>query len=66
MLQQDKRTKLFVVLGDIRSFWTLWRERNHHIFEEREGSFANIIESIYWVALWASLHKDLNQFSFSD
>ena len=67
MLRREKMTKLLWYLVIYAVLWTLWRERNQRVFEEKEESLANIIELInYWVALWASVHKDLNQISFTD
>ena len=67
MSTRDKRIKGLWSLVVFAVLWTLWRERNHRIFEDREDSLANIMDSVhYLVALWASLHKDLSQFSFKD
>ena len=67
MFGRDRRTKLLWSLVIFAVLWTLWRERNQRIFEDREESLPNIIDSVhYWVALWASLNKDLNLFSFMD
>ena len=67
MFGRDKRAKLLWSLVIYAILWTVWRERNQRIFEDKEQPLANIIDSVYyWVALWASLDKDLNQFSFKD
>ena len=67
MLRRDRRTKFLESFVIYAVLWTLWRERNKRIFEDKEGSLADIIGSVhYWVGLWASLHKDLNQFFFKD
>ena len=67
MMGREKRIKLLWSLVIYAILWTLWIERNQRIFEEKERSFAEIIDSVYyWVALWATLHKDLNQFSFKE
>ena len=67
MLGRDNRIKLLWSLVIHAVLWTSWKERNQRIFENKTGSLANIIDSIYyWVALWASLYKDLNQFPFKD
>ena len=52
MVGRDKRTKLLWSLVLHVGFWTLWKERNQRIFEEKTGSLDNIIESVYyWVVL---------------
>ena len=67
MMHREKRIKLLWLLVIHAVLWSLWKERNLRIFEDKEGTLANIIESVfYWVALWASLHKDLNQIPFKD
>ena len=43
MLRRDRRIKLLWSLVLHSVLWTLWRERNQRIFEEKEGSLANII-----------------------
>ena len=66
MMGGDK-TKLLWPLVIYAVLWTLWIETNRRIFEERVESLTNILDSIYyWIALWASIHKGLNQFPFSD
>ena len=67
MMHRDKRTNLLWSLVIIAVLWSLWKEMNLRIFKEKEGSLANIIEAVYyWVALWASVHKELSQFPFKD
>ena len=67
MVGREKKTKLMWSLAIHAILWTVWRERNQRIFENKEQSFANIIDSVYyWVALWTSLDKDLNQVSFKN
>ena len=67
MMHRDKKTNLLWSLVIHAVLWSLWKERNLRIFEEKEGSLANIIEAVYyWVALWASVHKELSQFPFKD
>ena len=57
-----------MALGDIRCpLDFVDRKESMYFQREREESLANILESIYyWVALWPSLHKGLNQIPFSD
>ena len=67
MVGRDKRIKLLCSLVIHAVLWTLWKERNQRIFEDKAGSLVNIIESVYyWVALWAYLYKDLNQIPLKD
>ena len=67
MMGRDKRTKLLWPLVIYAVLWTLWIERNRRNFEKREESLSNILDLIYyWVALWASVRKGLNQILFSD
>ena len=62
MSGREKKIKVLWSLVVFAVFWTLWRERNQRIFDDKEASFANIMESVhYWVALWASLHHVLSQ-----
>ena len=58
MMGRDKRTKLLWPLVIHAALWTSWLERNRRIFEDREESLSNLLDSIYYqVALLASLHK---------
>ena len=67
MMGREPRTKLLWSLVIYVVIWSLWTERNWRIFERREESSGNILDSVYyWVALWASLNNCLNQIPFSD
>ena len=47
-MQRDKRIKLLWSIVIHAVLWSLWKERNMCIFEDKEGTLANIIESVYY------------------
>ena len=56
-----------MALSDIRRPMDIVDRKEQRIFEEREEFLSNILDSMYyWMALWASVHKGLNQLLFSD